>query len=605
MLPLHHSPTVSLDSVSVPGLPIGGNSSSPGLQRHQGSQSGIRPVAVIAFQTGSRSGEQLPLPMGRLVIGRHPDCEIVLDVASVSRQHAAFTVTPGGVTIEDLRSRNGTLVNDVQITAPRRLEDGDVVSICGQRLLFDADTSINRSVTIAAVETDFDDGEGELEGHRDAVIVSQVAMPQPSIETDFGQHTEAKLRAVLGLNRAIGASLSVDEVLPRLLDGLLEVFPQADRGFVLLVQPPTGKLKLRARRMKQPDDGPVRLSRTLIERVATSRQAILSADAATDSRFEANASVMVGSIRSVMAVPVTDHDGKVLGVLQVDARDLRGGFNEADLDVLAGIASHASQVIEQAIAHEERVEREQLARDLELAHRVQQGLLPTRPPEVPGYEIFDFYEPARHVGGDFFSYVPLPGGKVAVVLADVSGKGVAAALLMAALSADIRYCLASEPDLGKAVSLVNESFLRGGWDDHFATFLVAVLDPSRHAVEICNAGHLPVFLRDSGGVRQVAGDLGGLPLGMAPGHVFHSCTVELPPESIFVVCTDGVTEAMDHADNCYGLEQLEVVMAKPAASAGDLGRRILADVERHVSGAAVADDICLVCVRRQAIGEPA
>jgi serine phosphatase RsbU (regulator of sigma subunit) len=155
------------------------------------------------------------------------------------------------------------------------------------------------------------------------------------------------------------------------------------------------------------------------------------------------------------------------------------------------------------------------------------------------------------------------------------------------------------------VALINESFLRGGWDDRFATLIVAVLDLSRHSVTICNAGHLPVFLRDSGGVRRIAGDLGGLPLGMHAGQEFHCCTVELPPESAIVVCTDGVTEAMDHASNCYGLEQLEMILAGPAPSAGDIGRRILADVERHVAGASATDDICLVCVRRLATGEPA
>ena len=184
---------------------------------------------------------------------------------------------------------------------------------------------------------------------------------------------------------------------------------------------------------------------------------------------------MVGCIRSVMCVPVTSGDGRLLGVIQVDSRDIRDGFDAADLDVLAGIAGRAAQAIEQALAHDERVEREQLDRDLALAHRVQQGLLPHTPPVLPGYEIFDFYEAARQVGGDFFGYVPLSGGRLAVVLADVSGKGVAAALLMAALSADIRYCLASEPDLGQAVSRINEGFLRGGWEDRFATLVVAVL----------------------------------------------------------------------------------------------------------------------------------
>jgi sigma-B regulation protein RsbU (phosphoserine phosphatase) len=556
-------------------------------------------VPVLEFQSGPRSGERLVLVPGRIVLGRHPDCEVVLDAASVSRQHAAITVSPDGVMVEDLRSRNGTLVNGMPLATPRRLEDGDELAICGQRfVLLDESQPRGRSSALS-IQADFTDEELDLEDDREAVIVSQMAIPRPSLDERVSKHTEAKLRAVLGLNRAIGASLSLGDVLPRLLDGLLEVFPRADRGFVLLAQPPTGKLRVRARRLKRTGAGAARLSRTLIERVATSRQAILSADAATDSRFQSNESVLVTNIRSVMCVPVSSGDGRLLGVLQVDSHDFRNRFDDTDLDVLAGIAGRAAQAIEQALAHDERVEREQLDRDLELAHRVQQGLLPSRPPDLPGYGVFDFYEAARQVGGDFFAYVPLGGERLAVVLADVSGKGVAAALLMAALSADVRYCLASEPDLSRAVVRINESFLRGGWDDRFATLVVGVLDTASHRLTICNAGHLPVFLREpSGTVRQVAADLGGLPLGMVSGHDFRSCTIEMAPGSSFVLCTDGVTEAMDLDGNCYGIERLEAAMAGPASEAAELGRRILADVDRHTAGVSASDDICLVCVRR-------
>jgi len=555
-------------------------------------------VPFLEFQSGDRNGERLAIGAGRILVGRHPDCEIVLDAPAVSRQHCAVTATVEGVTVEDLHSRNGTLLNGVPLTAPRRLEHGDELFICGHRLAFRTESPAPTdpgSAVLADEDLDDDDPAGS-----DALIVSQVALPRPAAGEGLGQHAEAKLRAVLGLNRAIGTSLSLDEVLPRLLDGLLEVFPQADRGFVVLTQPPSGTLRLRARRTKHPGEALPRISRTLIDRVASSRQAILSADAAADTRFRANESVLVGSIRSVMCVPVTGGDGRLLGVLQVDSRDIRAGFDADDLEVLAGIASRAAQAIEQALAHDERVEREQLKRDLELAHRVQQGLLPSRPPEVPGYEIFDYYAAARQVGGDFFGYVPLAGDRLAVVLADVSGKGVAAALLMAALSADVRYCLASEPDLGRAMSRINESFLRGGWDDRFATLVVVVLEPERDAVTICNAGHLPVFLRDPDGtVRQVATDLGGLPLGMVEGHAFHSCTIDLPPGTSFLLCTDGVTEAMDHDGRCYGIDRLEQLLAGPAATAEGLGRRILADIDRHTAGVSGSDDICLVCVRRQ------
>ena len=556
-------------------------------------------MPVLEYKTGLRNGERLVLEAGRILVGRHPDCDIVLDAAAVSRQHCALTVTDDGVVAEDLRSRNGTLLNGVPLAGPRRLENGDELSICGHRLAFLGESGDESSAAIV-IDDELDD-ELEQASRSDALIMSQVDIPRPSLDEGLDKHTEAKLRAVLGINRAIGASVSLDDVLPRLLDGLLDAFPQADRGFVLLAQPPAGKLRLRARKIKRPGDGPPRLSRTLIDRVASSRQAILSADAVTDTRFRANESVMVGCIRSVMCVPVTGGDGRLLGVIQVDSRDIRDGFDAEDLDVLAGIAGRAAQAIEQALAHDERVEREQLNRDLELAHRVQQGLLPNTPPDLPGYEIFDFYEAARQVGGDFFGYVPLSGGRLAVVLADVSGKGVAAALLMAALSADIRYCLASEPDLGQAVSRINESFLRGGWEDRFATLVVAVLAPDSSAVTVCNAGHLPVFLREpDGSVRQAATDLGGLPLGMATGHEFRSCTIELAPGAAFVLCTDGVTEAMDHEGRCYGLERVEATLAGPAAAAADIGQRILADIDRHTAGAPAGDDICLVCVRRRA-----
>jgi sigma-B regulation protein RsbU (phosphoserine phosphatase) len=558
-------------------------------------------VPVLEFQSGVRSGERLVLDPGRVLLGRHPDCQIVLDAASVSRQHAALTISAEGVVAEDLRSRNGTLVNGVPLAGPRRLEDGDELSICGQRfVLFDESPAFGGSSAAIVFDADFAEDDADLAGDSDAVIVSQVAIPRPSVDERISKHTEAKLRAVLGLNRAIGASLSLGDVLPRLLDGLLEVFPQADRGFVLLAQPPSGQLRVRERRIKRPGAGAARVSRTLIEKVATSRKAILSADTATDTRFQANESVLVTNIRSVMCVPVSSGEGRLLGVLQVDSGDLRHRFDETDLDVLAGIAGRAAQAIEQALAHDERVAREQLNRDLELAHRVQQGLLPSRPPELEGYQIFDFDEAAHQVGGDFFAYVPLGPDRLAVVLADVSGKGVAAALLMAALSADVRYCLASEPDLGRALFRINESFLRGGWDDRFATLVVGVLDTTTHALTICNAGHLPVFLREpSGAIRQVAADLGGLPLGMASDHQFRSCTITMEPGSSFVLCTDGVTEAMDLDGRCYGLDRLEEAMTGPMADASELGRRILADVDKHTAGVSASDDICLVCVHRE------
>jgi len=565
-------------------------------------------VAFVELRSGSRNGERIALGAGRVVIGRHPACDIVIDASAVSRQHAAITTSGADSVIDDLRSRNGTTVNGRPVAGPQRLEDGDEIRICDQVLVFGTGSRSNPGRLIVGIDTDYASrtgivGEVVDEEEVDHVIVSQYDVDEDHGETSLVGNAEAKLRALVGLNKAIGASLSLDEVLPRLLDGLFEIFPRAERGFVLLADPSSNRLLLRARKTRsQGESGPLRLSLSLINKVVESRRAILSADASTDSRFNASESIVDNRIRSVMCVPVPGADGHVLGVIHIDSQDLRCGFDQAALEVLAGVAGQAAQAVEQALAHDDRVHQEQLKRDLELAHRVQQGLLPSRPPEIRGFEVFDYYEPAQHVGGDFFSYVPLADDRLAVVLADVSGKGVSAALVMAMLSADVRYTLASERDVARAVSLINESFLRGGWDDRFVTLVVAVLDANSSLVTIVNAGHLPVYIREpSGQVRDAGTNRGCLPIGLDATRGYEACEVDMTTGSTLAFFTDGISEAMDHEGRLYGLERLQQVIAGPAGAAGtagEVGRRILADVERYAAGQIRSDDMCIVCIGR-------
>jgi phosphoserine phosphatase RsbU/P len=559
------------------------------------------PSACLEIKNGPNAGALFRLVQDRTVIGRHPACDIVLDASAVSRQHAAVTLVGLTAFIEDLRSRNGTTVNGSAFAGKRLLEDGDEVQICGQRLQFSSNIPLSAERVLS--DSSFGLGAEIVEsGIGDSVIVSQVDVSRPSSDGNVGAFTEAKLRAVLDLNRAVGASLSLEEVLPRLLDGLFEIFPNAERGFVLLTDSTSHRLVLRARKQRGGiEPGQLKLSLSLMDKVVQSRRAILSADTATDSRFKMADSVADCRILSVMCVPFIGSDGSVLGVVQIDSQDLRHVFGKENLDVLAGIAGQLAQAIEQALAHDDRINREQLNRDLELAHRVQQGLLPSRPPEIPGYEVFDYYEPAHQIGGDFFGYVPLPDGRMAVVLADVSGKGVSAALVMATLSADVRYCLAIERDPAQAVSRINESFCRSGWDDRFATLVVVVLDPSAHRLSIVNAGHLPVFLRDAAGtVRTVGVEESGLPLGVDPEHAYHGADVDFEPGATLMLYTDGISEAMDHEHRIYGLGRLMRILADPVKNAEELGRRVLGDVERHAAGQVRSDDMCLVCLGRSA-----
>lgn len=551
-------------------------------------------TCVLEVMQGPQAGTRFRLEPGRTVVGRHPSCGIVLDAVSVSRQHAALEVEGNQAWIEDLGSRNGTAVDGRRISGRHALIDGQHLRIGDQRLAFSSSAPLTVQHLLGSGA--FAIGDLVEEG-ADSVILSAVEVPvRPELAAG---DPEKLLRAAGGLDRAIGASVVLEEVLPRTLDGLFQIFPQAERGFLLLVEPESRRLVVRASKFAPTvEAGPLLLSRSLMERVMQSRQALLSADVSADSGIDVRDSVADCGIRSVMCVPFRRADGDVLGVLQLDRRDTRTPFRRHDLDLLAGVAAQVTLAIEQAQAHEERLSREQLRRDLELANRVQQALLPSRPPEIPGYESFDYYEPARQISGDFFSYVPLPGGRTAVVLADVSGKGMSAALVMAALAADVRYCLASESDVATAVGRINESFCRAGWDDRFATLVVAVLDPATHRLSLVNAGHMPPLLRTAAGdVEAIGVEATGLPVGVDPEQVYQATDVGFPAGATLVCYTDGISEALDHAQRPYGIERLIRVVAA-AEAAGDAGRRILADVERHAAGQVRSDDICLVCLSR-------
>jgi serine phosphatase RsbU (regulator of sigma subunit) len=296
---------------------------------------------------------------------------------------------------------------------------------------------------------------------------------------------------------------------------------------------------------------------------------------------------------------LVDTTGTVLGVLQIDTLDQRSRFQPADLDVLAGVAFQAAFAIENAQLHEVALKKQAFERDLDLAHKVQQGFLPDESPEIKGYEFFDFYEAANQIGGDYYDYVPLPGDRTAIVLGDVAGKGMPAALLMAKLSAEVRFSLAGGGTPADGINRLNAAFSRGDWEDRFVTLVGVTLDPVRHEATVVNAGHMSPYVRHADGkLEKVGEDTKGMPLGVASGIEYEQTTVKLSPGDVLTIFTDGITEAMDAKNALYGHERLEkqIIAAKGGAMAA--GKTILDDVNRFVGNRAQSDDRCLICFGR-------
>ena len=204
------------------------------------------------------------------------------------------------------------------------------------------------------------------------------------------------------------------------------------------------------------------------------------------------------------------------GVIQIDTFDPCNRFSRDDLEVLGSVACQAAIAVENAELHEMAVRDQKRSRDLELAHHVMHGFLPSVLPRITGYDFYHYYEPANELGGDYYDYIPLSDRRLAVVVADVSGKGVSASLLMARLSADVRYCLASEPSPADAIARLNRVFFSAGWEDRFVTLILAVLDPVRHELTLVNAGHPPAYLHRAGTVVTAVEETAvRLPLGVA------------------------------------------------------------------------------------------
>jgi serine phosphatase RsbU (regulator of sigma subunit) len=558
-------------------------------------------MAVLQALVGETPADVLPVPGDKAVLGRHPDCDIVLDAAAVSRQHAQILSENGLFLIEDLHSRNGTFVNGQLIQGRHTLASGDRIKICDLSFLFHLDDprfapAIRPDRGMGTIMFDDDPAGAGMHG---STIMTKLDVIKGGSER-FSVKPEVKLRAMVEINLSLSRAVALDEVLPKLLDSLFKIFSQADRGFVILRETVDSPLVTKAIKHRRSDqEERVRISRTIINEALASKEAILSADAASDSRFDSSQSIADLQIRSVMCAPLVNGEGIALGVIQLDTMDQRQRFQKDDLDLLASIASQAAVAIDNAELHEAQLIQREVERDLELAHKVQRGLLPSAPPKVAGYQFYDFYEAANQVGGDYYDYVELQDGRVAVVLGDVSGHGVSAALVMAKLSGEVRFHLASATSASEALTRINTSFCRSGWEDKFVTFVIAILDPVKHEIVVANAGHMAPLLRNSSGkILEIGDDISGLPLGVTSEIHYEQIAHPLTAGDSITLYTDGISEAMNERGDLYSIERLTKQLTLPARSLGEVGRLILDDVKRFVGTRSQNDDMCLACFGR-------
>jgi sigma-B regulation protein RsbU (phosphoserine phosphatase) len=301
------------------------------------------------------------------------------------------------------------------------------------------------------------------------------------------------------------------------------------------------------------------------------------------------------TIRSEVAIPL-EVDGEFVGVFTASHHEI-DGFCETELRLLNGLCSHIAVAVHNARRfRDEYHARERMSREAEEARTIQQALLPRAAPLIQGYRVSGLSISAGAVGGDWYDYIPLPDGRWGLVLADVSGKGTAAALLMSATRGMLRSLAQTGSGPAEVLTRLNNMLVEDFPSGRFVTMVYAELDPKTRRLRLANAGHLPPLLVESSGHRWIQTEQ-GLPLGVAAGK-FSETEVKIEPESRLVLYSDGITEAGVDPENDYGRDRMLAQMQLPDATPESL----IADVRKFVNGTGLRDDATVILVSGQCAG---
>ncbi|MEK6677480.1 MAG: SpoIIE family protein phosphatase [Planctomycetota bacterium] len=513
------------------------------------------------------------------VIGRDATCDIFVDDPSASRRHARLRKVPGGYVVEDLGSKNGTLVNDSP-SASQVLKSGDHLLIGSVTAIFsDAPALSSPSVVVE------DDTQASL-ATRYVTSNKRLLLSQRRLEMIY----------------ELSERLTTLQHRDRLLEGALDICfetLQFERGAVGVRRPNQRTVEWPVVRNLRGVEGELTISRTLLNRALEhGERATFTAGGSSSS--DPTVSIVQHGIRSAMCVPLI-HGEQVLGVIYGDRTTSSTVYAQEDVDFLAAIAHQVTIGLVNCQLLDEQRQMIRLQHDLDLARKIQTGLFPSRLPSREGLQVAALNDPGQRISGDYYDVVEVGDNRFWCIMADVTGEGVSAALLMANLQAAVRVTIESATDPGDLLTQWNRLICRNTDASKFVTCLCALIDLPTHTIRFSSAGHLPPWLVSMGALdpEELLVSEAGFPLGIEADVVYPSRCVELNHGPfLFFTYTDGVIEAMDADGRHFGRDRLKSLLAQhrevpPAA----LIRHVRREVSQYVGPAPQSDDITMLAVR--------
>jgi phosphoserine phosphatase RsbU/P len=538
-----------------------------------------------------------PLDKPVFTIGRKAENDLQLLSDTVSRLHAEIVFENDGYYLVDIGSKRGSYVNDQRVERCA-LQHQDRIRIGGdeeQQIIF-LDDSVEQAAAI------FDSNPN--------LTLSAVARDRAVSANEELQ----KLSRFIEVNQAFKFSMTPDDVLCLIVDAAIEI-TQAERGFLML-RNRDGDLEFKVARDRNRNwlvGNEFAMSRSVVEESFKQNRSVIINDSKESAALFARESVRSLDLRSIACIPLrrfqmsenmdatTMLKRDVIGVLYVDSHVIGGTLTQTSLRLLESLAFEATKSLENVRLMHEEQEKKQLEQELGMARQVQVALSPTSFKQPDHFEVAAHNIPSRYVGGDFYDLIPLRDNRHAFALGDVSGKGVAAALLAAMAQGALHAQFASNLPLTEVITSLNKALVQRSASNRFLTLFCAVLDAEGHFTYI-NAGHNPPILVRTTGETDVL-TTKSLLLGAFDSIEYKARQTRLAPGDVVVMYTDGVTEAVNAANQMFGDERLErLVTASAHLHAEDIKQRILDDVLAFTRGLPQGDDITLIVLKMQ--GQP-
>ncbi len=530
------------------------------------------------------------LTEGKHILGRKVECDFYIPNQTVSRRHAEIEFSNETVFVTDLGSHNGTTVNERPIGEKKEIKLGDRIVFGEVNFkLSEGDEPTTVGASSRSTQLAPHDPEKSV-----FLSINEALKPLPSNVTEIPE----VLTTISDMARTLVLPEPREKMLSEALDLISRVIP-SERLIILTVPEGSDEVIVEASNLSSGKDlSSITLSRTIIQDILQNKNAILIGNPMEDARYSDQQSIIMSELKSAMAVPLFDQ-GRVLGILYVDTTNPLHRYSNDFLKLLATFGNIlASKLVNYALLAE-RAERQLIEAELKRASSIQKKLLDLAPQQVDGYSIHAYQDQCRAVGGDMYDYCQLPDGRLVILVADVSGKGMGAALLMANVLASLRILYQSPQfDLVQSVQATSTQLFKYSAPEDFVTLFVGIIDPQKNRLSYINAGHNPAVLVHSTGTTEYL-EATGIMIGAFPGMVWDVNEIEMNIGDSVCVYTDGVTEAEGTTDQ-YGEERLlDCLLGLRAESPQSMTEKLMKNIEEFVSGCPQSDDITMLFVKRE------